>query len=83
MGGIEVAELADHFFREPVAEIFLIRIASEVLKGQDRQRDLVGLLRRDVPGTPSPNGRTRYQDCHDRGSDDGQFRVLDASRARV
>src|SRR4051794_41765779 len=46
MTGIQRAELRDHFFREPVAEEFLLGVVAQILKRQHRQRGARGSRRR-------------------------------------
>src|ERR1700722_18730073 len=56
MTWIEVADLADHLFGQPIAEIFLPRIPGEILEWQDCQHDSATLLSSAAPRTPRPNG---------------------------
>src|SRR5580658_3306208 len=70
MRGIEVSELADHLFGQPVAEIFLPRISGEILKGQNGYHDSARLLSRAASRTPWPNDIHRDQDERDGGGGD-------------
>jgi hypothetical protein len=38
-GGVPVPELGDHLLGQPVAEVFLVFVARQILKGQDREHD--------------------------------------------
>ncbi len=39
--GVEVPELGDHLFGQPVAEVLLVGVAAQVLEGQHRQHHLL------------------------------------------
>src|ERR1700691_1655882 len=84
MRGIEVSELADHLFSQPIAEIFLPRISGEILKGQNGNHDSARLLSRATSRTPRPNDIHRDQDERDcGGGDDDRSPTPRASPMRV
>ena len=49
--GFQPAELRDHLFRQTVTQVFLVRIAGEVVEGKNGERQ--------PPARPGPRSRTR------------------------
>src|SRR6266436_4896272 len=55
LGGLELAELGNHFLRKTIGKVILVRVPAQIYKGKDRQH---GSLRRGVAWWPE---MTPYQ----------------------